>query len=130
MTRDHYHQATDAAAAFMRLRLEELSAMATAATSGEWPPPDSGVQPADSEGEWPVSETVPARDRQDPFNNPHTVLASVAADRLLLDAYEQACNVAQPDSHATGYLDAIAYAVRCRAAAWAKDPGYKQEWRP
>jgi hypothetical protein len=132
MTREDYHQATDAAAAFMRLRLEELSATATAtaATSGEWLPSNSGVQPADNEGEWPVSDTVSAPDRQDPLNNPHTVLASVAADRLLLDAYEQACNVTQPDPRDTGYLDAIAYAVRCRAAAWAKDPGYKQEWRP
>jgi hypothetical protein len=134
MTRDDYYQATDAAAAFMRLRLEELAATATAAMPGEWLPLDSGVHSADDESEWPVSETVSALDRRDrehiALNDPRTVLASVAADRSLLYAYERACNVAQPDPHDSGYLDAIAYAVRCRASAWAKDPGYKQEWRP
>jgi hypothetical protein len=134
MTCDDYYQATDAAAAFMRLRLEELAATATAATSGEWLPLDDGVQSADNESEWPVSETVSALDRQDRehivLNNPRTVLASVAADRRLLDTYEQAGSVAQPDPANTGYLDGIAHAVRCRAAAWAKHPDYKQEWRP
>lgn len=134
MTRDDYYQATDAAAAFVRLRLEELAAAATAATSGEWLPLNSGAQSADNEGEWPVSETVSALGRQDRdhivLNNPRTVLASVAADRLLLDTYEQAGNVAHPDPAGTGYLDGIAHAVRCRAAAWHKHPDYKQEWRP
>lgn len=126
MTRDDYYWATDAAAAFMRARLEELRAAATAAKaslSGHWHVDSEGNVQDQNTGDGETAAHII-------INDPATVLASVAADRLLLDAYAQAGNVARPNPADSGYLDGIAYAVRCRASAWANDPGYKQEWRP
>lgn len=147
---DDYYRLTDAAAAFLRARLAESEAAANAATPGQWhKEPPWAASPAVDPGPGfavvmnAVGETVVAieepawegeRAQADAahiaLNNPDAALTSAAADRALLSAYEQAGNVAQPDPADSGYLQGLALAVRCRAAAWSGHKDYRPEWAP
>lgn len=61
-------------------------------------------------------------------NDPASVLAQVAADRKLLDAWD-ACETGFRDFNA-GYSDGLYAAIQIRAEAYAEQPGYREGWRP
>jgi hypothetical protein len=118
---------TDAAAAFMRARLDENEPVARAAIDAPaiWQP-DEGFCLRDCSGDRIPSAWAEHYAGHDPA----AVLDSIDADRELLRAWEEVGNVAQPDTGDDGYAEGISYAIRSRAAAWRKHADYQEAWKP
>ena len=128
MNGDDYYRATDAAAAFMRARLDELEAAAKRVNS-IWRADEPGTGVVFVGGEPLIEAHIGGLAERIELNQPSAVLDSITADRALLDAYDQACNIAQGDPTDTAYIDGIAHAIRCRVSAWNRHPGYLAEWK-
>jgi hypothetical protein len=122
---------------WLRAQLDEDERVARGATPGPWTVSRSGedvhsydqgltVSEGFSGGPWSKVNPVHIA-RWDPAR----VLAEVAADRRLLDEYEQArtyydLHREAPAGEAYGLLTA----VKIRALPYADKPGYREEWRP
>jgi hypothetical protein len=64
------------------------------------------------------------------MSDPATVLAGVAADRLLLHEHAAFSGIATHDPYARDWANALGRAVRIRASAWAWHSDYKPAWKP
>lgn len=143
--------------AFWRARLDEAERIAQAAGGDHWADTGDVVSQALAEGDygprgyWVASASFACEGEAEPLhdghaahiaaNDPASVLTDIAADRKLLDMYEEQPGRYLPkgvgdgrdpeerecDAAIKAVLEAVA---RIRVARFASHPGYREEWRP
>lgn len=112
---------------------DELAALgAKGDTSGCWtrfdgPPEDIALY--SKSGKLTVGQ-----DRHIARHDPARVLLDIAADRKLLALFVEVgareVDLNDAAEYAHGWVNALGMAVRLRASAFSKRPGYSEEWRP
>lgn len=112
---------------FLEARYDEDEAVAKAATPGAWLALDGGVQSADDESQWPVSQTGSARDRQDRVHiarhDPARALREIETGRAIIAAFRDE-HRGSPDSY-----DGFWCAILAAAYAYADHPDYRPYWK-